>query len=62
MSLEEKAMLATRAHIRHNYTSYDEQLLKFGFDTEPGDFLYREVKSESQEIVDDFINRRRQEN
>ena len=55
-------MLATRAHIRHNYTSYDEQLLKFGFDTEPGDFLYREVKSESQEIVDDFINRRRQEN
>jgi len=62
LSLEEEAMLAARAHIRHHYTPYDDQLLEFGFDLEPGDFLYREVKSEAQEVVDEFLSRHRQEN
>ena len=62
LSLEEKAMLAARAHIRHHYTPYDDQLLEFGFDLKPGDFLYREVKSDAQEVVDEFLSRHRQEN
>ena len=61
LSLEEKAMLAARAHIRHNYTPYEGQLLEFGFDLEPGDFIYREVKSEAQEAVDKFLSRHREE-
>lgn len=61
LSLEEKAMLAARAYIRHNFTPYEDQLLEFGFDLEPGDFLYREVKSESQEAVDEFLSHHREE-
>jgi hypothetical protein len=60
LSLEEKAMLAARAYIRHNYTPYEDQLLEFGFDLEPGDFLYREVKSEAQEAVDEFLSHPRE--
>ncbi len=59
--LEEKAMLAARAHIRHNYTKYEDQLLGFDFSLEPGDYLYREVKSEAQEAVDEFLDRHRLE-
>jgi len=61
LPLEEKAMLAVRAYIRHNYTPYEDQLLEFGFNLEPGDFLYREVKSEAQEEVDEFLSRHREE-
>jgi len=60
LSLEEKAMLAARAYIRHNYTSYDDQLLEFGFALERGDFLYQEVKGEAQEAVDEFLIRHRE--
>ena len=52
---------AARAHIRHNYTPYEDQLVEFGLDLEPGDFLYREVKSEAQEVVDEFLSRHREE-
>ena len=61
LSLEEKAMLAARAYIRHNYTAYEDQLLEFGFDLEAGDFLYREVRSEAQEAVDEFLSHHREE-
>jgi hypothetical protein len=60
LPLKEKAMLAARAYIRHNYTPYEDQLLEFGFDLEPGDFLYREVKSEAQEAVDEFLSHHRE--
>jgi len=59
LTLEEKAMLAARAHIRHNYTKYEDQLLGFEFPLEPDDDLYREVKSEAQEAVDEFLDRHR---
>ena len=57
--LEEKAMLAARAHIRHNYTRYEDQLIGFEFPLESSDFLYREVKSQAQEAVDEFLSRHR---
>lgn len=59
LPLQEKAMLAVRAYIRHNYTKYEDQLLDFGFPLEPGDYLYREIKSEADEAVDKFLNSHR---
>jgi len=59
LPLEEKAMLAARAYIRHNYTKYENQLLDFEFLLEPGDYLYREIKSEADEAVDKFLNSHR---
>ena len=59
LTLEEKAVLAARAHIRHNYTKYEDQLLGFDFPLEPDDYLYREVKNEAQEAVDEFLSRHR---
>jgi hypothetical protein len=51
--LEERAALAARAYIRHNLTSYEDQLV----DQEVWDdeFLYREVKRSAQEAVDRFL-------
>jgi len=59
LPLEEKAMLAARAYIRHNYTKYEDQLLDFEFPLEPGDYLYREIKSEADEAVEEFSNSHR---
>ena len=56
---QEKAMLAARAYIRHNYTKYEDQLLDFEFPLEPGDYLYREIKSEADKAVDRFLFRHR---
>ena len=56
LSLEEKAMLATRAYIRHNYTKYEDKLLDSEFPPERGDYLYREIKSEADEAVDEFLD------
>ena len=55
LPLEEKAMLAARAYIRHNYTKYEDQLLDFEFPLELGDYLYQEIKSEAVEAVDNFL-------
>ena len=55
LPLEEKAMLAARSYIRHNYTKYEDQLLDFEFPLEPGDYLYQEIKSEAVEAVDKFL-------
>lgn len=57
LSLEEKAILAARAYVRHNYTKYEDLLLSFEFPLEPGDYLYREIKSEADEAVDKFLSR-----
>jgi hypothetical protein len=59
LSLEEKAMLAARAYIRHNYTKYEDRLLNFGVPLEPDDYLYREIKAEAEEAVDEFLDRHR---
>ena len=57
LPLEEKAILAARAYIRHNYTKYEDRLLDFEFPLEPDDYLYREVKSEAEEAVNEFLSR-----
>lgn len=59
LSLEEKATLAARAYIRHNYTKYEDRLLDFEFPLERGDYLYREIKSEADEAVDEFLDHHR---
>lgn len=59
LPLEEKAMLAARAYIRHDYTKYEDRLLGFEFPLELGDYLYREIKSEADDAVDKFLSRHR---
>lgn len=59
LALVKKATLAARAHIRHNYTQYEEQLRDFGFPLNPSDYLYRETKSEANEAVDKFLDNHR---
>ena len=59
LPLEEKAMLGARAYVRHNYTKYEDRLLSFEFPLEPGDYSYREIKSEADKAVDKFLTRHR---
>jgi len=65
LSLEEKARLAARAHIRHNCTKYEDRLFDSEFQSELGHYLsrkiksYGEIKSEAEEAVDKFLNRHR---
>ena len=61
LSLEERASLAARAVIRHRHTSYEDDLFDAATD-DPWDegFWYREIKTEAQRAVDDFLNRHRE--
>ena len=61
LSLEERASLAARAVIRHRHTSYEDDLFDAAMD-DPWDegFWYREIKTEAQRAVDDFLNRHRE--
>ena len=56
LPLEEKVELAVRAYIRHNYTDYEDRLRDSEFPLERNDYLYREIKSEAHEAVDEFID------
>lgn len=60
LSLDERAVLATRALIRHRYTSYEEDLFDASME-DPWDegFWYREVKADAQRAVDDFLDEHR---
>lgn len=50
-------MLAARAYLRHNLTSYEDELVDHGvWDDE---FLDRDVKRSAQEAVDRFLTERR---
>ena len=58
ISMEERAILAVRAHIRHNYTSYEENLAKEApFDKDWGAVAM--IKAEASEQVDEFIKKHR---
>jgi hypothetical protein len=61
LSLEQRASLAARAVIRHRHTSYEDDLFD-AFMDEPWDegFWYREIKTEAQRAVDDFLRRHRE--
>jgi hypothetical protein len=60
LSLEEKARLAARAHIRHRYTSYEDELSGRPYEAWDEDDLYREIKGAAHEAVDDFLDQHRQ--
>jgi hypothetical protein len=60
LSLEEKARLAARAHIRHRYTSYEDELGDVPYEAWDEDDLYREIKGATHEAVDEFLDHHRQ--
>lgn len=59
LSLEQKAELAARAHIRHRYTSYHHELDQIPFEAWDEDDIYREVKGAAHHAVDDFLGEHR---
>jgi len=61
LGVEERAALAARAYIRHCYTNYEDALDAVAFGQGWDDrYLYRGIKAEAQEVVDDFLERHRQ--
>ena len=59
LSLEEKARLAARAHIRHRFTKYEDELSDLPFEAWGADDLYREMRGAAHEAVDDFLEEHR---
>jgi len=59
LMLEDKAALAVRAYIRHNHTKYDDKLASSELILDPHSCLYREIKSEAEEEVDEFLDKHR---
>lgn len=60
LSLEERAALAARAHIRHHHTEYEARLDDVPLDELYGDdWLYREAKVQAHADVDAFIDAHR---
>lgn len=62
LSMDERAALAARALIRHRYTSYEDDLFDASID-DPWDdwFGYRDIKTEAQRAVDDFLDEHRKQ-
>jgi hypothetical protein len=58
-SLEHKAELAARAHIRRRYTSYDRELDQIPFAAWDKDDVNREVKGAAHHAVDHFVDEHR---
>jgi hypothetical protein len=57
LSLEERAALAARAHIRHRHTNYDDNLDELVLlDV---DYLYGDVRADAHEAVDRFLENHR---
>jgi hypothetical protein len=61
LTLEDRAELAARAHIRHHHTSYHDTLADLPIESMlyGDDWLYREAKATAQLEVDDFLDRHR---
>lgn len=59
LSLEEKARLAARAHIRHRFTKYEDELSDLPFEAWGADDLYREIRGAAHKAVDDFLDEHR---
>lgn len=59
LTLEEKAALAARAHIRHRHTRYEDDLDKIPIEAWGEDDLYREIKGAAHDAVDDFLDQHR---
>jgi hypothetical protein len=56
LSLDEKAALAARAHIRHRHTEYEDRLDTLPLEAWNEDDLYREIKGAAHEAVDAFLD------
>ncbi len=60
ISLEDRAALAARASIRHQHTSYEDELDRLAFlEGWDADYLYRDIKSAAHAAVDEFIDAHR---
>ena len=60
LPLEERAALAARATIRHEFTDYDDRLAELDpFEAEVDDFEYRSIKHAAHDAVDDFLDAHR---
>jgi Uncharacterized conserved protein (DUF2293) len=59
LTLEEKAALAARAHIRHSHTAYEDELDKIPTEAWDEDDLYREIKGAAHDAVNDFLDQHR---
>ena len=59
LSLEQQARQATRAHIRHRFTVYEDKLNGLPFEAWDEDALYRDIKGAAHEAVDDFLDEHR---
>jgi hypothetical protein len=55
LSLDERAALAARAHIRHGYTSYHDDLDVLPYVDWSEEDLYRQIKGDANEAVDRFL-------
>jgi len=59
LTLEEKAVLAARAYIRHHFTGYEDRLINSELIIDKDNFLYQEIKNEAQDEVDEFLAKHR---
>jgi hypothetical protein len=59
LSLEQRAELAARAHIRHRYTSYEDELDHVPLEAWDEDDLYVEIKGAAHVAVDYFLAQHR---
>ena len=59
LPLDEKARLAVRAHLRHRYTSYENELVRRGSSLDPEDV--RPIRWDAGRKVDEFLRSRRRE-
>lgn len=57
--LPDRATLAVRAHIRHQYTDYHDELDKLPLELWEEDDLYREIKGAANDAVDEFLDEHR---
>ena len=61
LSLEERAALAARATIRHQHTSYEDDLMDASVEDPWGEEQwYSEVKADAQVVVDEFLDHHRE--
>ena len=60
LSVDQRAALAARAYIRHHLTGYHDALDDLATE-EPWDdeYLYRQIKAEAQQDVDEFLAKHR---
>lgn len=55
MPIEERAILAVRAYIRHEFTSYEGKISRYGEPDNLDREIHRMIKGEAMEEVDEFI-------